>query len=226
MSVFSRATFDGHELITYHHAPLSGLRAIVAIHARRQGRGCRLSDVALSGPYGAALDDVLRLSKAMSYKAAMADVPAGGAKAVIIGDPRHDKTEERMRAMGRLIASFDGSYVSAPDVGIGADDLRMFREESEWVVGVEEPSAPYTALGVFSGLRTIVRHRHGRADLEGIRVAIQGVGSVGRELAERLAGAGARLVVADLDPMAVEEMCDLYGAETNRWMTSCSPTWT
>lgn len=214
LAVYARSTFDGHELVTHHYEPLSGLCAIVAIHARREGRacgGCRM------WPYpddGAALDDVLRLSKAMSYKAAMADVPAGGAKAVIIGDPSHDKTQERLRAMGRLIDSFGGRYVSAPDVGIGADDLRVFRDETKWVVGVDQPSAPYTALGVFSGICALVRHMWGRSDLEGLRVAIQGVGSVGRELAKQVTETGARLLVADIDPVAVDEVVDLYGGET------------
>jgi leucine dehydrogenase len=214
--VWSRPTFREHDLVVHHHDPVTGLRAIVAIHAPREARacgGCRMR------PYASeehALDDVLRLSEAMSYKAAMADVACGGAKAVIIGDPRADKTEELLRAMGRLIERFRGAYISAPDVGIGFDDLKVFRQESEWVVGADDivgPSAPYTALGVFEGLRAATRFALGRDELEGLRVGLQGLGSVGRELARRLDTAGARLVVADIDAAAVEAVVERHHAE-------------
>ena len=163
-----------------------------------------------------ALDDVLRLSRAMSYKAALADVSVGGAKAVIIGDPQQAKSEALLLAAGRLIESFGGAYISAPDVGITTEDLRVFRRETRWVVGADEiagPSAPYTALGVFEGIKTAVRHRLGRQDLSGVRVAIQGVGSVGRRLAGLLAEAGANLVVADVDGDAAGEVAVRHGAD-------------
>src|SRR5581483_629208 len=201
MSVWSAPAYDGHELVVHHRDEASGLSAIVAIHARRDGRGCGGCRMRAYATEDEALHDVLRLSRAMSYKAALADVDAGGAKSVIIGDPRRDKTEELLLAMGRLIESFGGAYISAPDVGIGVDDLRVFRRESRWVCGADEvagPSAPYTSLGVFEGMRAAVRHRLGRDGFEDLTVAIQGVGSVGRELARLLADAGARLVVADV----------------------------
>lgn len=165
-----------------------------------------------------ALDDVLRLSRAMSYKAALADVSVGGAKMVIIGDRQHAKTEALLLAAGRFIESFGGAYISAPDVGITTEDLRVFRRESRWVVGADEtagPSAPYTALGVFEGVKAAVRHRLGRDgdDLGGLRVAIQGVGSVGLRLAGLLAAAGAHLVVADIDAQATGEVAAQHGAD-------------
>lgn len=163
-----------------------------------------------------ALHDVLRLSRAMSYKAALADVATGGAKAVVIGDPYRDKSEELLLALGRLVDSFGGAYVSAPDVGIGVDDLRVMRRASRWICGADEvagPSAPYTALGVYEGMRAAVRHRLGRGDFEGLRVGIQGVGSVGSELARLLAGAGARLWVADVDGEVARVVADEHGAE-------------
>jgi leucine dehydrogenase len=214
--VFSRSAFDGHDLVAHHWDPESGLRAIVAIHARRDGRGCGGCRMRPYASEAEALEDVLRLSRAMSYKAAMADAPAGGAKAVIIGDPRRDKTEARLLAMGRLIDRFAGSYISAPDVGIGVEDLRVFCRESEWVVGADEvagPSAPYTALGVLAGMRAAVRSALGREGLDGVRVAIQGVGSVGTALAGLLADAGAALTVADVDAAAVERVVDEHGAQ-------------
>ena len=213
--MFAGPTFDQHDLVAHHCDPESGLEAIVAIHARRDGRGCGGCRMQAYATEAEALDDVLRLSRAMSYKAAMADAPAGGAKAVIIGDPRRDKTEARLLAMGRLIERFAGSYISAPDVGIGVEDLRVFRRESDWVVGADDvagPSAPYTALGVFAGMRAAVRWALDRETLDGVRVAIQGVGSVGHALAGLLAAAGAQLVVADVDSGAVERVVDELGA--------------
>jgi leucine dehydrogenase len=215
-AVWSRPTFRDHELVVHHHESVTGLRAIVAIHAARDGcacGGCRMRPYATEEQ---ALDDVLRLSEAMSYKAAMADVACGGAKAVIIGDPRAEKTEERLRAMGQFIERFHGAYISAPDVGIGFEDLKILRRESHWVVGADDtagPSAPYTALGVFEGLKAATRFALGRDDLEGVSVALQGVGSVGRELAWRLDEAGARLVVADVDLGAVEAVVERHHAE-------------
>jgi leucine dehydrogenase len=163
-----------------------------------------------------ALDDVLRLSRAMSYKAALADVPVGGAKSVIIADPGRAKSDRLLLAMGRFIDSLGGAYISAPDVGIATEDLRVFRRETRWVVGADEtagPSAPYTALGVFEALRAAVRHRLARDDLSGIRVAIQGTGSVGLALARLLSEGGARLVVADIDDDAARSVAARYGAE-------------
>jgi leucine dehydrogenase len=212
-----RRYFDDHDLVSHHFDPVSGLRAIVAIHTRRDGRGCGGCRMRPYATEAEAVDDALRLSQAMSYKAALADVPAGGAKAVIIGDPARDKTPERLRAMGRLVDRFGGAYVSAPDVGISFADLRVMREQTRWIVGADDvagPSAPYTARGVFAGLRAAVRFRLERDDLDGVRVAIQGVGSVGRELADLLAAAGARLVVADVDAAAVADVVARHGAET------------
>lgn len=214
--IWSRPTFAEHDLVAHHHDPETGLRAIVAIHARRDGRGCGGCRMRPYASEGDALDDVLRLSEAMSYKAAMADVASGGAKAVIIGDPRRDRSEALLRAFGRLIERFGGEYVSAPDVGIGVEELRVFRRESEWVVGADEvagPSAPYTALGVLESIRAAVRFRLGRDDLDGIRVAIQGAGSVGQRLAGLLAGEGAHLVVADLEGERARAVAERHGAE-------------
>jgi leucine dehydrogenase len=210
--VHADAAFDDHDTVSFHHDPASGLRAIVAIHARHHGRaagGCRMRPYATEED---ALRDVLRLSAAMSRKAALAGVASGGAKAVIIGDSRTDKSEERLRAMGRFIDLFGGVYVSAPDVGIGVDDLKMFRQETRWVVGIDQPSAPFTARGTFAGLSAAVRWQFDREDLDGVRVAVQGVGSVGAALCDMLAGAGARLTVADVDDVAVAHVVERHGA--------------
>lgn len=216
MSVWTGPSSDGHEVVVHHQDEASGLRAIVAIHARCAGRGVGGCRMRAYGSEDEALSDVLRLSRAMSYKAAVADVGVGGAKSVIIGDPRRDKSEALLRAMGRLIQSLGGAYVSAPDSGIGVEDLRIMREETPWVLHAGEgagPSAPFTALGLFEAMRSAVRHRLGRDDLSGLRIALQGVGSVGMELGRLLVEAGSALVVADVNEEAARTAAARYGAE-------------
>lgn len=163
-----------------------------------------------------ALTDVLRLSQAMSYKAAIANVPVGGAKSVILADPTSEKSDALLRAMGRFINLFGGAYVSAPDAGIGIDDLRVMRLETRWILGTGEvtgPSALYTALGVFESIRTSVRYCLNRESLANINVAIQGLGSVGAQLALLLHQAGARLVVADIDQGVTQTVHNELGAD-------------
>ena len=172
------------------------MRAIVAIHRVRNGRavgGCRARDFASDDE---ALTDVLRLSRGMTYKTALAGLPYGGAKAVILGRP----TPEGLRAFGRAVDSLGGTYVTAEDVGIGRADLAVMKEETPWVLGADDVggvAAPFTALGVFHAMRGALRHVG--TDLPGLTVAVQGTGAVGSRLCALLRDAGARLVVADVD---------------------------
>jgi leucine dehydrogenase len=205
VSVFDAPAFDGHELISYHFDPISALRAIIAIHSSKLGfatGGCRMY------PYAndeAALDDVLRLSRGMSYKSALAGLPLGGGKAVIIGDPRRDKTPILLRAMGRFVNSFNGRFVTAEDSGISPLDVSVMAEETPYVAGYaragrEADPSPYTALGVFLGLESAVKQRLGKCSLVGVSVAVQGVGAVGIHLVRRLIDAGAAVQVCDIFP--------------------------
>ncbi|MDN3517315.1 Glu/Leu/Phe/Val dehydrogenase dimerization domain-containing protein [Aquisalimonas lutea] len=212
MGVFDHPDYDGHEHVAFGREPVSGLRAIVAVHDTRLGPG-------LGGlrmwPYASeaeALTDVLRLSRGMTYKNAMAGLPHGGGKAVIIGDPRRDRTPELMRAMGRFVERQGGCYITAEDSGVGVPDLRVLSEATRYVTGIPlagadghsgDPS-PATALGVFTGIQVAVRHALGRDSLQGCVVAIQGLGSVGSRLAGHLHAAGARLIVSDIHRDAVE----------------------
>ncbi len=224
MSIFEHVEYDGHEQVCFGHDPVTGLRAIIAVHNTRLGPG-------LGGlrmwPYGSeaeAVTDVLRLSRGMTYKNAMAGLAHGGGKAVIIGDPRRHKSPELMRAMGRFIERQAGCYITAEDSGISVRDLQALAEVTRFVTGVKahrgpdgevltgDPS-PATALGVFTGIRTAVRHALQRQDLQGLTVAIQGLGSVGYRLAAHLHEAGARLVVSDINPAPVEQARDAFGAE-------------
>src|SRR5262245_60394794 len=165
-----------------------------------------------------AVTDVLRLSRGMTYKAAMADLPYGGGKTVIIGDPRTDKSEALFRGLGRAIDTLGGRYYTGEDVGTGPADMDHVGEETRYVLGSTrrggsgDPS-PVTARGVWLGIRAAVRHQLRRDDLAGVRVAIQGLGHVGYNLARLLARDGARLIVGDLNPTRVERAADELAAE-------------
>lgn len=201
MRVFGSADFDDHEQVTFFADPGAGLRAIVAIHRSGPlgiaGGGCRM------WPYASedeALRDALRLSRAMTYKLALAGLPAGGAKAVVLGDPARDKTDALLEALGRAVDGLGGRYVIAEDVGTTPRDLQVIARATAWVRREAGDTAEGTALGVLRGLEVAVRRRLGATDLRGVSVAVQGLGRVGRRLCAHLARTGARLVVADLDP--------------------------
>ncbi|MDR3035323.1 MAG: valine dehydrogenase, partial [Kitasatospora sp.] len=167
-----------------------------------------------------ALADVLNLSRAMSYKNALAGLDHGGGKAVIIGDPGRDKSEVLLRAYGRFLESLGGRYITACDVGTYSEDMDIVARESHHVTGRTLPnggagdSSVLTAFGVFQGMRAAAEHTWGGTSLEGRRVGIEGVGKVGAKLADHLAEAGARLVVCDVDPRAVERVRAKYPGVT------------
>jgi len=216
MSVFSHPSFDRHERVVFAHDGETGLKAIIAIHNTALGPavgGCRM------WPYDsdeAALDDALRLARGMTYKSALAGLPFGGGKSVIIGDSRTQKTPALMRAMGRFVDELGGRYLVAEDVGTTVADMDIIAGVTEHVTGTSASGgnpSPYTAYGVFQGIRAAVEYKLRRnAGLEGIDVAIQGLGSVGYELARRLHGAGARLHVADISAQALTRAADEFDA--------------
>src|SRR5688572_1307971 len=141
MTVFKHPEFDGHEIVAYHADPASGLRAIIAVHNTRLGKGlggCRMWPYADEGE---ALTDVLRLSRGMTYKAALAGLPQGGGKSVILGDPRRDKTPEMMRAMGRFVETLGGRYVVAEDSGTSVPDIKLMAEHTRHVGGLTDAKA-------------------------------------------------------------------------------------
>mgnify|MGYP001821936886 CR=1 FL=1 len=218
MGVFSLVENTGHEQVLYGHDLKSGLRTIIAIHSTALGP-------ALGGtrfyPYrteGEALEDVLRLSRGMTLKAAAAGLDLGGGKAVIIGDPRQDKNERLWRAYGRMVDSLNGRYITAEDVGTTALDLAMVRRETRWASGVPveeggsgDPS-PATAIGLLSALKAIAEFRWGSEDLKGRRVAIQGVGKVGYCFTRLLVAEGVEVVVADVHEPSVAKTVADFGA--------------
>jgi len=162
-----------------------------------------------------ALDDALRLSRGMTYKHVMCDSPYGGGKAVIIGDPVRDKNEALLLAMGRAIDALGGRFLSGEDVGLSNDDVMTMARATKWTVGqggMGAETSPLTAEGVFCAIRAAVAYRLGRDNLEGLRVAIQGVGGVGMALARRLAEAGAYLWISDPRPDAAAAAVADFGA--------------
>jgi leucine dehydrogenase len=204
MSIFEAPAYDGHELVTFGRDEATGLQAIIAVHSTVLGPaagGCRMY------PYSSeteALNDVLRLSRGMTYKSALAGLAFGGGKSVIIGDPRADKTPELLRAMGDFVHSQGGRYVAAEDSGTGVDDIRVMAERTPYVSGIDDNEfggdpSPSTAWGVYLAIRTAVRHRLGEDSLQGVRVAIQGLGHVGYYLAGFLVEAGAKVVGTDVN---------------------------
>lgn len=218
MGVFLADDFDNHEQVVFASDAASGLSAIIAIFSTALGPsigGLRI------WPYeseAAALRDVLRLSRGMAYKAAIAGVPFGGGKAVVMLAPGEAKTPAMLRAMGRAIEQLGGRYITGEDVGTTAADMAEIRRATDKVMGLPvelggsgDPS-PNTALGCFVGIAAAARHRLGRDDLDGLRVVVQGLGNVGWNLARQLAEAGARLTVADVRADRVERAVEAFRA--------------
>jgi leucine dehydrogenase len=218
MGIYDLIRQMGHEQVVFTHDRATGLKAIIAIHDTTLGPalgGCRLWNYENDE---AAILDVLRLSRGMTYKAAAAGLSLGGGKAVIIGDAKTIKSEALFRSFGRFVNTLGGRYITAEDVNINTRDMDCVATETKYVTGITnntgsgDPS-PVTALGVFNGLKASVKHKLKKDDLQGIRVAIQGCGAVGRYLAGYLHEAGAKLTVADLDEQRVQGLVEKFGAK-------------
>lgn len=217
--MFDHASFDGHERLVHVFDAASGLRAMIALHSTVRGPaagGCRLWDYPGAD---AALTDVLRLSRGMSYKNALAGVPMGGGKAVILGPVAPSQRRDVFIAFGDAVEALGGAYVTAEDVGVGVADMDVVASRTRFVSGraagvgrAGGDPAPYTARGVRIGIEAALRHRLERDNLSGVRVAVQGLGGVGGQLCRELFERGAKLVVADIRPERVVQICDLYGA--------------
>jgi leucine dehydrogenase len=204
MSVFDHREFDDHEQVLFCHDERLGLYAIIAIHSTALGPaagGCRMLPYAT---FDDALTDVLRLSKGMTYKNALAGLPLGGGKCVIVCDPSRPEKAELLRAFSRHVQALHGRYWTAIDVGVGPADADILAENCDYIFARAsqypkgfDPSS-YTALGGFIGIQAAAEHVWHRQHLRGLRVAIQGLGATGHNLARQLHEAGAKLVVADI----------------------------
>lgn len=215
MAVFNHSEFDNHEQLVFCSDAETGLKAIIAVHSTALGPavgGCRLWNYESDE---AAVNDVLRLSRGMTYKNAMAGLPLGGGKSVIIGDAKTIKSEALFRAFGRMVHRLSGSYYSAEDVNITTGDIMTVNKETPYVAGLEGKSgnpAPFTALGTYRGIKAAALHKYGSDNLAGKTVAVQGLGSVGFYLCEHLHKEGARLIVTDINQDAVKRAEEQFGA--------------
>lgn len=213
MEIFDSEPLFGHEQVLFVSDRDSGLKAIIAVHDTTLGPaagGCRMWPYATQDE---ALQDALRLSKAMTWKNALAGMPLGGGKSVIIGDSHTQKTPELLHAFGEAVQTLGGRYWTAEDVGTGVGAMHTIAESCDYVFGLEFDPSPWTAVGGFEAIKACVEHRTGSANLEGLRVAVQGVGHVGAALVGHLAAAGAHCLVADIDQDAVDAMVAAHGVE-------------
>jgi leucine dehydrogenase len=214
MQLFETVREMGHEQILYCHGKNPDIRAIIAIHDTSLGPAMGATRLYPYVNEEAALRDALRLSRGMTYKAACANIPAGGGKAVIIANPE-DKTPEMLRAYGRFVESLKGRFITGQDVNITPQDVRIIKQETNYVVGVEEKSggpAPITALGVFLGIKAAVEFSWRTKQLSGLKVAVQGLGNVGSHLCRHLHEHGVKLVVTDVRPEKTAEIKSLFDA--------------
>ena len=202
--VFGQLSFDNHEQIVFCNDKDTGLKAIIGIHNTVLGPalgGTRMWNYASEWE---ALNDVLRLSRGMTYKSAVAGLHLGGGKAVIIGDSRKDKSEALMRRFGQFVDSLNGRYITAEDVGFTTADIEHVSEETEHVSGLPESKggsgdpSPVTAYGVYMGMKAAAKKAFGTDDLSGKRVMVQGVGNVGFHLVKHLAAEGAVISISDI----------------------------
>ena len=218
-TLFDSPSFANHEGVHSFFDEKTGLKAIVAVHSTARGPavgGCRMWNYESAAE---ALEDVLRLSKGMSYKNAVADLEMGGGKSVIIGDSRTQKTPELFRAFGRALNTLGGCYYSAEDVGVSVTDIAEARKETPYVLGLNDgPEAsgdpsPVTAEGVFRSTLVAARRLWKQDDLTGLTVAVQGIGHVGGYLADKLHKAGAKLVMTDVNTALLSEVAARTGAQ-------------
>lgn len=204
--------FDGHEEIAFFEEDASGLKAIIGVHNTNLGPsfgGCRIHNY---GRFEDAVTDVLRLSKGMTYKSAIAGLPLGGGKAVIIADSRTEKTPEKMKAFGDAVEAMQGTYITAEDVGSTDDDMIEISKATSYVSGLPKRTgglggnpSPYTAKGVFYGMQAGLRSTLGTDSFAGVHVVVKGIGSVGYDLCRYLDEAGAKLTVTDINQIALKK---------------------
>ena len=206
MGVFDHPEFDDHESLHFINDAASGLRAIIAVHSTVLGPAAGGSRRWSYANDAEALTDALRLSRGMTYKNAVAELPFGGGKSVILASDTAPKSPELLTAFGRAVDSLNGKYITAEDVGMSVEDMRYVLKETKYVSGLPQSGdsaggdpSPWTALGVFLGIEAAVKVRLGKDSIDGLTVAVQGVGHVGAHLCRLLHEAGVKLIVADVN---------------------------
>lgn len=216
--VFGQLSFDNHEQIVFCNDKDTGLKAIIGIHNSVLGPalgGTRMWNYANEWE---ALNDVLRLSRGMTYKSAITGLDLGGGKAVIIGDAKTQKTPELMRKFGEFVHSLSGRYITAEDVGMETKDMDIVNDVTPYVTGISESRggsgnpSPVTALGVYMGMKAAAKYKFGSDNLAGKKVLVQGIGHVGETLVEYLAKEGALVQISDINETRLDEVNKKYGA--------------
>jgi leucine dehydrogenase len=212
--------FDAHEEIHFVTDDKCGLKAIIAVHSTHLGPaagGARFWHYARDED---AVVDALRLSRGMSYKNAMAGLPLGGGKSVILAPESRQKSTDMLHAFGKAVDRLGGRYVTAEDVGIGVNDMIEVRRSTRYVAGLPNSAGdvggdpgPHTALGVFLGIKAAVKHALGKDSLDGLHIAMQGAGSVATGVALHACAEGARLSIADVDQAKAKKLADATGGE-------------
>ncbi|MFD0963815.1 Glu/Leu/Phe/Val family dehydrogenase [Pseudofulvibacter geojedonensis] len=216
--VFGQLSFDNHEQIVFCNDKDTGLKAIIGIHNTVLGPALGGTRMWQYNNEWEALNDVLRLSRGMTFKSAVAGLNLGGGKAVIIGNAKTQKTPELMKKFGEFVHSLSGKYITAEDVGMETSDMDLVRDVTPYVTGISESRggagnpSPITAYGVFMGMKAAAKQKYGSDVLEDKRVIVQGIGHVGESLVEHLTNEGAKVVIADINQERLEAVSKKYGA--------------
>ena len=217
--VFGQLSFDDHEQVVFCNDKDTGLKAIIGIHNTVLGPalgGTRMWNYSSEWD---ALNDVLRLSRGMTFKSAVTGLNLGGGKAVIIGDAKTQKTPELMRRFGEFVHSLSGKYITAEDVGMETADMDTVREVTPYVTGISEDKggagnpSPVTAYGVYMGMKAAAKFRYGCEDLQGRSVLVEGIGHVGEALVAYLAKEGAKIIISDINEERLQQVSGLYNTE-------------
>ncbi|WP_114777586.1 Glu/Leu/Phe/Val family dehydrogenase [Botryobacter ruber] len=218
-SVFGRLAASNHEKVVFCHDHATGLKAIIAVHSTVLGPALGGTRMWAYASESEALDDVLRLSRNMTYKAAISGLNVGGGKAIIIGDAQKDKSEALFRKFGRFIKNLNGSFITAEDIGTTIKDMEYIRMETEHVAGVSEAMggggdpAPLIAYGTYMGMKAAAKKAFGSDSLDGKKVAVQGVGQAGCYLVELLAKENAQIAIADIYEDRLHEVSSKFGTQ-------------
>ncbi|QXP74331.1 Glu/Leu/Phe/Val dehydrogenase [Tenacibaculum sp. AHE15PA] len=216
--VFGQLSFDNHEQIVFCNDEDTGLKAIIGIHNTTLGPALGGTRMWQYNNEWEALNDVLRLSRGMTYKSAITGLNLGGGKAVIIGDAKTQKNDALMRKFGEYVNSLSGRYITAEDIGMETRDMDVIREVTPHVTGVSEAiggsgnPSPVTAYGVYMGMKAAAKYRFGTDNLEGKKVLVQGVGHVGETLVKHITDEGAKVILNDISEARLEELSKKYGA--------------
>jgi leucine dehydrogenase len=217
--VFGQLSFDNHEQIVFCNDKDTGLKAIIGIHNSVMGPalgGTRMWNYANEWE---ALNDVLRLSRGMTFKSAISGLNLGGGKAVIIGDAKTQKTPELMRKFGEFVHSLSGRYITAEDVGMETKDMDTVRDVTPFVTGISEERggsgnpSPVTAFGVYMGMKAAAKQQFGSDKLDGKKVLVQGIGNVGQTLVSYLVKEGAEVFISDIHEDKMQAVVDQFGAK-------------